>query len=193
MKKIILAAIFLCMINSCSTLKVSCDYDQNAKFDTYKTFEFSEMALYFPIEDLSREILLSAIEDEMKQKGFTKAENADIMIDLQLNTQEKASVSSYPTGDVGGYGYGYGGGFGYGSGYAYAWGSGFTTSAIYVDHYADGTLFIDMIDTKTKQLVWQGRGKGSIDPDADELKRDTNIRKAVNYIFSRYPPGDLKH
>ena len=36
------------------------------------------------------------------------------------------------------------------------WGGGFSTTTINYDTYVDGTLFIDMIDTKKNQLVWQG-------------------------------------
>jgi len=45
-----------------------------------------------------------------------------------------------------------------------------------------------MIDAKKSQLVWQGRGTKTIEPDASEKKREQNINYAVKQIFMKYPP-----
>jgi hypothetical protein len=45
-----------------------------------------------------------------------------------------------------------------------------------------------MIDAQKKQLVWQGRGTKTLDPDADQAKREKNINYAVEQIFLKYPP-----
>ena len=64
----------------------------------------------------------------------------------------------------------------------------FSTTTINYDTYVDGTLFVDMIDAKKNQLVWQGRGTKTVDPDASQKKREENINYAVKLIFEKYPP-----
>ena len=84
----------------------------------------------------------------------------------------------------------YGGSYyGYGMGYPYGWGSGFTTTRINYNTYTDGTLFIDMIDAKTKRLVWQGRGTKTLEPKASNEKREQNLAYALKQIFMYYPPA----
>jgi hypothetical protein len=102
-----------------------------------------------------------------------------VLIDVKIKAQQQqtatATSSGYP-----GYGYGYG--------YRYGWGGGFSTTTINYDTYVDGTLFIDMIDAKKNQLVWQGRGTKTIDEDASQKKRDENLAYALKQIFAKYPP-----
>ena len=51
-----------------------------------------------------------------------------------------------------------------------------------------GTLAIDMVDAKTKQMAWRGLGTKEVDTKAKPDKRDENINKAVAKIFKNYPP-----
>ena len=48
------------------------------------------------------------------------------------------------------------------------------------------TLYINIIDSATKQLVWQGKGRGGIQ---ENLKnRDDKIALFVQEIMTNYPP-----
>jgi hypothetical protein len=181
MKKLLFLAIVLIIAASCSSVKISSDFDRTAGFSSYKTYAFTEEALAIAINDLNRNRLFNAIDTELAAKGFTKsASNPDVMIDIKLKGEQKQTATATNTGGYGGYGYGYG--------YRYGWGGGFSTTTINYDTYVDGTLFIDMIDTKKNQLVWQGRGTKTIEPDASEKKREQNINYAVKQIFMKYPP-----
>ena len=163
-------------VASCSSVKISSDFDRTAGFSTYKTYSFTEEALNLAVDDLNKKRLFTAIESELAAKGFTKSEsNPDVMIDIKLKGEQKQTATATNTG-------------GYGYGYRYGWGGGFSTTTINYDTYVDGTLFIDMIDTKKNQLVWQGRGTKTIEPDASEKKREQNINYAVKQIFMKYPP-----
>jgi len=180
MKKLFFLTIVLITAVSCSSVKISSDFDKTAGFSSYKTYTFTENALALQgINDLNRNRLLSAIETELTGKGFTKSENnPDVLIDIQLKGEQKQTATATSTGGYGGYGYGY----------RYGWGGGFSTTTINYDTYVDGTLFIDMIDAKKNQLVWQGRGTKTIEPDASQQKREQNISYAVKQIFMKYPP-----
>jgi len=53
---------------------------------------------------------------------------------------------------------------------------------------AEGRLFIDLIETKNKRLIWQGSGVGLLEPSSDPIKKQEIIQKFVNEILSQYPP-----
>jgi len=48
-----------------------------------------------------------------------------------------------------------------------------------------GTLFIDIIDYKKNELVWQGIGKGYISEKTS--KKEEQIKSFVNKILLQYP------
>jgi hypothetical protein len=181
MKKLFFLICVLVLAASCSSVKVSSDYDKTAGFTSYKTYAFTDEVKNLQLNDLNRNRLLSAIETELAAKGFTKVENnPDVLIDINIKGEQKQTATATNTGGYGGYGYGYGHGYGYGGG--------FSTTTINYDTYVDGTLFIDMIDAAKKQLVWQGRGTKTIEPDANQERREKNINYAVKQIFMQYPP-----
>jgi hypothetical protein len=57
-----------------------------------------------------------------------------------------------------------------------------------VESYIGGTVFIDLIDAKSNQLVWQGRGAGTYQENISPEKREKRINKGVAKIFKNYPP-----
>ena len=56
------------------------------------------------------------------------------------------------------------------------------------DSYTEGTLTIAFIDKKLNQVVWQGTGVKTIDPDANAQKREETINTAIQQIMANYPP-----
>ena len=50
-----------------------------------------------------------------------------------------------------------------------------------------GTLFIDFTDAKTKELFWQGEGKGYLKENISE--KDEKIKEFVSKILAQYPPA----
>jgi hypothetical protein len=53
----------------------------------------------------------------------------------------------------------------------------------------DGILYIDIIDSKAKQLVWQGKGVGAL--SSTKSNRDELINNFVTKILEVYPPNQL--
>jgi hypothetical protein len=176
MKKLFLLIFVLIIVASCASVKVSSDFDKGAKFPAYKTYAFTEEALNLNIEELNRKRIINAVENELSLKGFTKAEKPDVVIDIKITGEKKQTATATSTG-------GY-----YGYGYRYGWGGGMGTTTINYDSYTEGTMFINMIDATKNEVVWQGRGVGTIDPEASAEKREKNINYAVKQIFTKYPP-----
>lgn len=176
MKKLFLFAVGSVWLASCSSIKVTSDYDRNASFEDYQTYAFTQEALNIEVSELNRNRLIGAVEHELGLKGFTKSETPDVLIDMNLVSKTKQTATANTSG-------GY-----YGAGYRYGYGGGFSTTTINYDSYEEGTLFVDMIDVKKNQLVWQGRGTDTMDESASADKREAKINYAVQQIFSQYPP-----
>jgi hypothetical protein len=173
MKILVLPACLIMLMASCSSIKVSSDYDMEAGFAGYKTYAFTAEALQLPVDDINRARILKAVEIELIAKGLSKSDHPDVLIDLKLKAQQVQTATANTS---------------YGAGYRYRWGGGFSTTTIDVDSYTEGTLFVDMIDASKNQLVWQGRAVGTINPDASPQKREQNINYAMKQIFLKYPP-----
>lgn len=179
MKNLLILSIILTIAVSCSSIKISSDFDRSAGFASYKTYAFTQEALNLPLDDINKGRVLKAIESELALKGFTKTSaTPDVLIDVNIKAVQQTTATASTSG-TGGY---------YGRGYRYGYGGGFTTTTINYDTYTDGTLFIDMIDAQKQQLVWQGRGTKTLDPEASQQKREENINYAVKQIFTKYPP-----
>jgi hypothetical protein len=173
MKKLLFPILILLIAGSCATINVSSDFDKAAQFPMYKTYAFTPEALNLNIEELNRKRIITAVENELSLKGFTKSENPDVLIDIKVSGEKKQTATATTAG-------------GYGYGYRYGWGGG--TTYVNYDSYTEGTVFINMIDASKKEVVWQGRGVGTIDPTASAEKREKNINYAVKQIFTKYPP-----
>jgi|SRR5688572_19664747 len=174
--KVLLCAFVAAGTASCSSIKISSDFDHHANFEAYKTYAFAKEAEHLPIDEINRKRLIEAISRELTAKGFSKSKQPDVWVDMFVTQELKqtATATSSPN---------YSGG-----GYRYSWGGGFSATTINVENYVQGTLFVDIVDASNKQLVWQGRGVKTLDADATPAQREKNINYAVKQIFTRYPP-----
>lgn len=76
----------------------------------------------------------------------------------------------------------------------WGWGGGMTSSQtrILEQQYLEGTLVIEVYDTKRKKnLVWMAMGSSS-NVSEDPKKRQRNFPKAVTSIMKEYPVKPLK-
>ena len=171
MKKFILPVLIILLAASCSTVKVTSDFEKGAPFASYKTYAFTPEAMNLNIQDINRRRLITAVEHELSLKGFTKADNPDVLIDLKVTGEKKQTATATNMGRYG---------------FRYGWGG--ATTTINYDSYLEGTVFINMIDSNEKEVVWQGRGVGTVDPNASAEKKEKKINSGVQKIFTTYPP-----
>ena len=168
-----LPLLLLFMITSCSSVRVNQDYDKNVSFDGYKTYAYHKSGIdKVEISDLDKKRVLRSIDEVMASKGFTKSENPDLLINFFTKEREQVNVNQFNAG------WGYGWGWGWNP---YLWGGNTTIS-----RYSEGTLTIDLIDAKKKELIWQGEGEGFLTKKTE--KKDENIKEFVSKILAQYPP-----
>jgi len=165
--------LLLLFLSSCSSVRVNSDYDKNADFSQYKTFAFQKSGIdKAEISDLDKKRILRAIDNEMIKKGFTKSETPDLLINIFTKEREQVDVNQYNSN----------------WGYSWRWGwdpfiwGGQTT----VTSTTEGTLFIDIIDARKKELIWQGEGNGYLTKAFQE--KEARINEFVEKILAQYPP-----
>lgn len=173
----IVSVVSLFVLYSCASVQVAHDYDKSVDFSGYKTFAFHKNGVdKAEISDLDKKRIMKSIESVLLDKGCTKSENPDILVNIFTKSREEVNVNQFNAG------WGYGWGFGWNP-----WAFGGTTS---VSRSTEGTLFIDIIDAKKKELIWQGEGAGTLTKDPE--KKDQRIREFVARILAQYPPTPKK-
>lgn len=179
LKSLLFLPLVVFMLSSCSTVRVATDYDTKANFKQYKTFAFYKKGIdKAPISDLDKKRIMRAIERELLAKGMTKSSNPDILVSLFTKSRKKVNVYDNLY-----WGYGYQ--WRYNS---WMWGG---ASRLNINQYTEGTLFVDLIDAKKRELVWQGIGSGALSRSSTK-KRVERINEFVKEIMNKYPPDEKK-
>ncbi len=169
----LIPVMLLFMHASCSSVRVNYDYDKNVSFIGYKTYAYHKAGIdKAEISDLDKKRILRSIDEAMAAKGFTKSDTPDLLINFFTKEREQVDVNQFNLG------WGYGWGWGWNP---WMWGGNTTVST-----YTEGTLTIDIIDAKKKELVWQGQGEGVLTQKME--KKDENIKEFVTKILAQYPP-----
>jgi len=175
--KILPVLLLAIVMTSCKSVSVVSDYDKNTSFDSYKTFAFLKSGIdKADISDLDKRRILRAIESELLAKGFTKSENPDLLVSIFTKSRENINVYNNNNGF---------GPYGYGWGWTPFYWNNFGTS---VSRSTHGSLYVDLIDAKKKELVWQGKGSGYLVTRNME-KKEARIKTFVSHIMEKYPPG----
>jgi hypothetical protein len=170
----LLPVLLLFVLGSCSSIQVNSDFDKNIDFKQYKTYAFHKNGIdKAEISQLDKKRILRAIDAELSNKGMTKSDNPDLLINIFTKEREKVSVNQFNTG------WGYGWGWGWNP---YMWGGQQTIAT----SNTEGTLFIDLIDAKKQELIWQGEGVGYL--TKNQAEKENRINEFVAKIMAQFPP-----
>jgi hypothetical protein len=155
------------------------DYDETVDFAQYRSFAFfdkvgTDEADY---ESLTTQHLKASTRRELEARGYRYSESApDLLVNFNASVTQQTRVRPAPMFYGGYYGYGYPGYYGYWGGYYEP----------YVYQYEEGTLRIDIVDARRKQLVWEGVTVGRITDKAKKY-RAAAIDTAVRDMFTQFP------
>jgi len=172
----LIPGILILTITACSTVNISSDYDPTQDFSKYKTYRWAKKKERDPNDILSKNIRLrkaiqSAADKILQKKGFEKVISGkpDFVIVIHGGVQQKVNVYHH-------------------GGYWYHpwWGpyGGYTT----VSHYREGSIVIDIVDTKEKELSWRGIATGITKSDVDPEYLHEDIENVVSKILEDFPP-----
>ncbi|MGI9307695.1 MAG: DUF4136 domain-containing protein, partial [Gammaproteobacteria bacterium] len=169
--RLIRVSVFLLLgyaASGCSSTEMFSDYDREADFGTYTTYDFIDGAGSAPegYDSLFSKYMIAAITIEMENRGYVKSASPDLWVNFSSHLEDKTTVTQTTSAQP--Y-YGYRRGR-YGSWGAYGYGT-----DTHVSQYTEGTFGIDIIDARRKQLVWEAVGVGKIDD-----KKLQNMERSVN-------------
>ena len=170
------------LASGCSTSNVRSDYDRSADFGAYETYNFMPDAgpSRSKYQGFFSQYVVEAITIEMEKRGYTKADNPDLLVNFNAILQEKTDIRTTPAAPpMGGY-------YGYRGGYYDPWGGYGYGTETHVSQYTEGTFNIDIVDNARQQLVWEAVGQSRISQkDLDNLRE--NVMKGVPKYFALYP------
>lgn len=177
-----LLAVFLAVGASCTSVRVVTDYDTTTDFKTFKTFAFYKTGIdKAEISDLDKKRILRAIESELVLKGYQKSDSPDLLVSIFTKEQERVDVYNN-LGWSAGWGWGWGWGWN-----PWMWGGAWNMPL--VTSRTEGSLYIDLIKANNKELIWQGKGTGTLIQTDQVEKREARIREFVAEILAKFPPG----
>ena len=173
-KYYIVLTLFVLIFTSCNSVRVVTDYDRSQNFSNLKTYAFLKDGVdKTKINDLDKRRILRAIDKNLLEKGFQKSNNPDLFINIF--TKERQEINIYNQNlNMPGWGWGWG------------WGPSLGWNQTSVSRASNGTLYIDIINAKNRELIWQGSGEGVL--TSDIRKKEERINEFVKSILDKYPP-----
>tara|TARA_B100001059_G_C17830221_1_gene584161 strand:- start:2294 stop:2815 length:522 start_codon:yes stop_codon:yes gene_type:complete len=163
--KIILFTLIL-LIHSCGVY-VYYDYDSDVNFDNYSSYSFYQADIdELEISDLDKKRILKSLDLGLKSKGLERSNSPDLLVTFETKSKERVYVNNY---------------------LPYSWYP-FAYNYPYSSSYSSiqGTLYVNLIDSKNQQLIWQGKGVGVLSEYSKD--RDKMINDFVVKILEKYPP-----
>jgi len=164
----------------CSSISVKHDYDREANFVALKKFAWMQRpttAMTDARAAMERNTLLdqrieNAVNGQLVGKGLRQdSNNPDFLIAYHVGIQDKIDVTNW--------GYAYAG-----RGRYYGWAG----RSVDVHQYQEGTLIVDFVDAKSKQLIWRATAQKALDPNPTPEKIEKNIGEAVAKMLEKFPP-----
>jgi hypothetical protein len=174
MYKIIITALLL-LIGGCSPeIRVYSDYDPDYDLKKYTSFgwiqteniELGNNPLYY--NELNDKRIKSAVQAQLISKGYTVSkDNPDLVVHYHIIVDDQSIVTTDPHGYF----------------YTPYW----LHLRTNVQQYREGTLIIDIMDSKNNYLIWRGWAASAIEGTYTPERIDHLIKTAVTKIFRRFP------
>lgn len=169
----------LLIISACSTIEVSKSYDTTYDFSKLKTYD------WIPVENKKHALVAKQLQNELKNqlaaKGFRHDDaKPDLLIALHGGTEEIVSIRNNYRG------------YHYGNWYGGSRGSLHQGGGIDVYEYEEGTLILDIIDAKSKELVFRSITTKEISKNPSMEKRLKNIKNVIMKAIKSFPPDTKK-
>ena len=181
---IILAAAILLALTACAAVDVRTVTSPDANLGVLHTFSVMQNAKGrspgapsandpMLVNSVSNRALCADLVKGFESRGYVRSDNPDFAVAYYASTKEKLDVAQWD------YGYAY---------YPYwlsGFGPGLGPSASVVTQYTEGTVIVDVINPRTKELLWRGQGVARVSDDEPQYEQD--LWKAVTAILDKFP------
>jgi hypothetical protein len=181
MRHVAVLAALCASLAGCAGARITTEFNPKLDYKTFRTYAWNPAmpgteqaasirnpAVYALVRD--------AVERELANKGLQRVDTGspDLLVSVHGMGKDRIEVQSYGYA-YGGYGY-YGGPFGYPAPVA---------MGASVQTYRDGTLIVDLIDARTKELAWRGTASDTV---SDPSQVQGVVNNAVHTLMQEYPP-----
>lgn len=190
MKNMLLLVGFALVMAACSP-RVAVD-SANVNFNKYRSYDWmksdvkaGQNPLYY--NQIATQNVENVIDKAMKDKGLQKnLRRPDLLIGYHFFVQEKTRTVSNNAGPGGSlygpfYGWGRWGYRGWGPGW---YGNSFGNNQYTQEKYEAGTVVVDMVDARTRKLVWRGSIQNAVN---DPAKINDQLAREVQKIVDKFP------
>ncbi len=165
--------LFLCLLCvSCSGLRVDYDYDKNADFSNYMTYNYYA-DMQTGLSELDTRRLLRALDSVLQLKGIQFSEEPDFLINVESREFQLPPNNSVGIG-VGGGGRNVGGGV--------------TVGLPIGSSNREREIIFDFIDTQKDALFWQAISSSNYRENASPATREKILIDLVTKVMLKYPP-----
>jgi hypothetical protein len=159
-------SLLLCLPLVASAQRINIEFDETAHFSDYRTFKLLKGQIHSRHPSLNNELTYKKIESMIRrhlvERGLTEVPNhPDLNVVYNLGAANKREVDVYPAGWRG-----------YG-----------TRTVAHV--YTEGTLVINLRDTRKHELVWRSI---AVEDKNDPIKIQEHLDDMVRKSVDKYPP-----
>ncbi len=171
MQKLILFLLSFVLLWSCNSQKVTIDYDRNVNFAQIKSYRIDE-TVQNGINDLDKERLYAALEQNFRYRGVVKSENSDVDLRIQPNEYVSNKTNSSVGIGLGGFGNVIGGGV--------------SVGVPISSKKLNQEYIVSMY--QNNRMIWEGILVLEMPLNASADVKQESINKGVSKLLSKYPP-----
>lgn len=165
------AAVF---IAGCApSVTVNYDYDTEYDFAPLKIYAWLPIKSTGQVSELRIRRFVNAVNNQLQSQGYTlNAENPDFLLAIHGATKEQINVTDW--------------GYGYGPRWGAGWGGGYRD--VDVSQWTEGTIFIDIVDAESRQMVWRGTAQTEVEEGLSPDKQQQKYADICARLFANFPP-----
>jgi uncharacterized protein YceK len=171
----LLLSVCVAMAGCATSSKVTYDYDTTANFSAMKTFNWMPATGNAVADELLVKRIKNAVDVQLQAKGHTlAADNPDFNVAME--------VSGKTT---------YGGSTGVGMSVGIPVGRGTVSvggGKSKAREKTEGTLVLDILDTKTRTLVWRATATAPVESGYSPEEQQLRINEMIAEMLSQFPP-----
>ncbi|MBB5395728.1 MULTISPECIES: DUF4136 domain-containing protein [unclassified Mucilaginibacter] len=196
---LMLTVAFVSLLSACSSYNYYTAAANKTNLSAYRTFAWAapqkaRNKQWRPLDEIGSGKVQEAARQALVAKGLTfQNQNPDLLV-RYLTVTGRGTKTEFYSPYYGGF---YGGGWGYGwyrpyfgygwyrPYYGYGWGPTFAQKV----HYKEGTIIIDLIDSKTREVVWRGYGVGELHNPKQTMRDIPKVVEGIMKQLELAPPA----
>jgi uncharacterized protein DUF4136 len=193
LSRLVLVSLIISGLSACSSYNYYTAGLNKTNMSQYRSFAWvSPQGNNNKSNNIADSKIKDAAVASLSMKGLRQSNNPDLFVTYTATVGRGTKSVYYPVysgygGFYPGWGFGFGWGWGYRPWYGGWYGYGglpyYSGEAVDKEHYKEGTIIIDLIDSHTKRVVWRGYGVGEV--HRNPQKNVDDIPKVVGGIIGQ--------